>query len=345
MLRLSTVAAALAISLAVGGARAEGAKITLRLADSLPTGHVIHEVVTKPLIEAVGRRTDGRVEIKHFPAEQLGKAADLLMLTQSGVVDIGYVVPAYASDKMPLTAVGELPGVYTDSCRGTAAFWALTRPGQILAARDFAANGVRPLVTFMLPIYQIVLSTKRPVERLADLDGLKIRSSGGAFDLMLRALKAVPIRMAPPEIYQSLSRGTLDGALLPYLSAVDYDVIGLLKSGTTGEPLSSVLLTYSISEAKWRALPQDVQAILAEEGERITRESCERFTKAEKDSIGKATAKGVRLVHFSDEDERTLATTFDKVKQDWAAGLDRRNKPGSEVLRAWESAIVAAPAP
>lgn len=326
------------------GARAEEAKITLRLADSLPTGHVIHEVVTKPFIEAVNRRTNGQVEIKHFPAEQLGKASDLLMLTQSGVVDIGYVVPSYASDKMPLTAVGELPGIYADSCRGTAAFWALTRPGQILAAKDFVPNSIRPLVTFMLPTYQIVLSTKRPVERLADLGGLKIRSAGGAFDLMLRAMQAVPIRMAPPEIYQSMSRGTLDGALLPYMSAVDYDVVGLLKSGTTDEPLSSVLLTYSISEAKWRSLPQNVQAALTEEGERITKESCSKFAKVEKESIEKASAKGVRLVHFSDEDAKTLAATFDKVKQDWAAGLDRRNKPGTDVLHAWEAAVAASPA-
>jgi TRAP-type C4-dicarboxylate transport system substrate-binding protein len=332
-----------AVALSAGVAAAQDAKVTLRLADSLPNGHVIHEVVTKPFIEAIARRTNNGVEIKHFPAEQLGKAGDLLMLTQSGVVDIGYVVPSYTSDKMPLTAVGELPGVYADACRGTAAFWALTRPGQILAEKDFAPNGIRPLVTFMLPTYQIVLSTKRPVERLADLDGLKIRSAGGAFDLMLRAMKAVPIRMSPPEIYQSMSRGTLDGALLPYMSAVDYDIVGLLKSGTLAVPLSSVLLTYSISETRWKSLPPAVRTALAEEGERITKESCAKFARTEQDSIAKASAKGVHLVRFSGEDSQALAATFEKVKQDWAAGLDRRRKPGTEVLHAWEAAIRSGP--
>ena len=37
-------------------------------------------------IEAVEKRTDGKVKIAHYPAEQLGKAKDLLRLTQSGVV-------------------------------------------------------------------------------------------------------------------------------------------------------------------------------------------------------------------------------------------------------------------
>ncbi|MBI5265062.1 MAG: hypothetical protein HY852_24980 [Bradyrhizobium sp.] len=51
-------------------------KINLRLGDSLPIGHVIHEAVTKPFIEAVAKRTNGDVTIADFPAEQLGKAKE-----------------------------------------------------------------------------------------------------------------------------------------------------------------------------------------------------------------------------------------------------------------------------
>jgi hypothetical protein len=46
----------------------------------------------------------------HYPAQQLGKATDMLKLTQTGVADIGYVAPAYASDKMPVSEVAILPG-------------------------------------------------------------------------------------------------------------------------------------------------------------------------------------------------------------------------------------------
>src|SRR6202000_3075160 len=130
---------------------------------SLPVGHIIHEAVTKPFIEAVAKRTNGDVTIAHFPAEQLGKDKDLLRLTQSSVVDIGYVVPSYASDKMPLTAVAELPGGFRDACQGTAAYWALSREGKFLGQNEFAPNGIRPLITFALPTYQIMLSTRKPV--------------------------------------------------------------------------------------------------------------------------------------------------------------------------------------
>jgi len=332
------------LAMAWSAARADEPAITLRLADSLPVGHIIHEAVTTPFIEAVEKRTNGKVKITHFPAEQLGKAKDLLRLTQSGVVDIGYIVPSYASDKMPLTAVAELPGGFRNACQGTAAYWALTRDGNFLAEKEFAPNGIRPLITFALPTYQILLSTHKTVNNLADIEGLKIRTAGGALDLMMRSIKAVPIRMSPPEIYESMSRGTLDGAMLGYQSAVSYDLIGLLKTGTLNEPLSSVVITYSISTAKWKTLPEPVQTVLAEEGERITRESCAKFAHAEEQALARAREKGITLIHFSPDDEKTMDTVFESVSQDWAAGLDGRGKPGSEALRVWRSALQAAPA-
>jgi TRAP-type C4-dicarboxylate transport system substrate-binding protein len=331
------------VLLASGWTAAAAEKTTLRLGDSLPVNHVIHEAVTRPFIEAVARRTRGKVEIQHFPAEQLGKARDLLNLTQAGVIDIGYVVPAYSSDRMPLSAVAELPGAFRNACQGSLAFWQLTREDGFLGQKEFKPNNVRPLITFALPTYQIILSTKKPVASVKDLEGLKIRSAGGAIDLMIRSLKAVPIRMSPPEIYEAMSRGTIDGALLGYQSVVSYDLFALLKSGTVNEPFASVLVTYSVSEAKWKAMPEELRQILAEEGERVTRESCAKFAKAEEDALAKARARGMTLIAFPAEDGKVLKEVFETVRQDWADGLQKRGKPGKQALEAWDAAIKALP--
>src|SRR5690242_16482036 len=103
-------------------ARAEEAAITLRVIDSLPAAHFLHDTVTRPFMKAVTEGTQGRVRFQLFPAEQLGKARDLLRLTQHGVGDIGYIVPSYSPDKMPLSAVAELPGTFSDICQATRAF-------------------------------------------------------------------------------------------------------------------------------------------------------------------------------------------------------------------------------
>src|SRR5690606_25050744 len=160
----------MAVALAAGLAHAgqAAADVTLRVADSLPVGHFFSNYATKYWMEEITKRTKGEVKFQYYPAEQLGKAKDLLALTQSGVADVGYVVPSYASDKMPLTAVAELPGSFSDSCSATLAYEKLARDDGILAQKEFKPNGVRLMFTLVLPPYQ-VFSGKKPIENIKSL--------------------------------------------------------------------------------------------------------------------------------------------------------------------------------
>src|SRR3546814_3070163 len=71
-------------------------------------------------------------------------------------------------------------------------------------------------------------------------------------DATVRSFGGVPARMAAPELYESLSRGTVDGMLFPYASLISYDLPGITKYGTTGENFGSAVLTYVISEKLWK---------------------------------------------------------------------------------------------
>src|SRR6202789_387267 len=90
-LRKMTGLAALLLATSASSSFAQE-KITLRLADSLPSGHVIHELVAKPFMELVTKATNGQVTFQHFPSEQLGKAKDMAQLTALGVADLAYLV-------------------------------------------------------------------------------------------------------------------------------------------------------------------------------------------------------------------------------------------------------------
>ena len=225
--------------------------IKLRVADSFPKGHYLVKLILEPWMEAVSKRTDGAVTFEHYPAQQLGKATDMLKLTQTGVADIGYVAPAYASDKMPVSEVAMLPGAFEHSCQGTMAYWKLARSG-VIADQDYAPNNIRLLLAVSLPQYRI-FTVKQPVKDVADVAGMKLRSTGGAQDLTLRAIGAVPVRMAAPDAYESLSRGTMDGLLFPLESVVAYGADKLVKYSTDGLGFGSFIVSYSISESAWRS--------------------------------------------------------------------------------------------
>src|SRR5436305_1258628 len=141
--------------------------IRLRVADSFPKGHFLVKLILEPWMEDVTKRTNGAVTFEHYPAQQLGKAADMLKLTQAGVADIGYVAPAYTSDKMPVSEVAMLPGAFEHSCQGTLAYWKQARTG-VIAEQDYTANNIRLLLAVSLPQYRI-FTIKNPVKDTADV--------------------------------------------------------------------------------------------------------------------------------------------------------------------------------
>jgi len=319
--------------------KAEEKKIELRMADSLPAGHIISENLTKPWMALVGQLSGGRIGFKYFPAEQMGKAKDMLTLTQSGVIDIGYVGPSYISEKMPLSAVAELPGASTNACQVMNAYWSLAKEGGILHTNEFKPNRIRPLFIAALPPYQIVLGSSKSVASLKDLEGSKLRASGGAQLLTLDKLNMVPVRMAPPEIYESMSRGTIDGTLFSFVSVESYKLTGFTKTATVGGNFGTVLVTYSISDSKWAKLPPDAKKVLLEAGDRITQTACEAFDAQERLAAEKLKAAGARLVEFKGADEVALNRVADEVAATWAADLDKRGKPGTATLKAFREAL------
>src|SRR5260221_4045943 len=316
-------------------------KIALRLAESLPQGHVIHELVAKPFMELVTKATNGQVTFQHFPSEQLGKAKDMAQLTAMGVADLSYIVPSYSSDKFPLTAVAELPGIFDTECQGSLAFYKISHNGGILETREFGPNQLRPLATIALPSYQLQLATSRDVKSAKDIQGLRIRTTGGAMDLMMRSIGGVPVRMAAPEIYESLTRGTLDGVIFSYQSSVSYDFGKIMKSGTEGLNFGTAILTYSMGEAKFKSLPENVRNALVAAGEQTTREGCKRFEDGEKAATEKIKSQGMKVIEFGSDDRKVFEAAFKTVAEDWVKDLDKRGKPGTEVFKAFTEALGA----
>ncbi len=98
---------------------AQQKKLVLRVADQLPQGHFLSKYGVKPWMEYVTNATNGEVQFEYYPAEQLGKAKDMLSIVQTGVADAAIVAPAYITDKMPLSAGLELPGLFGTSCQGS----------------------------------------------------------------------------------------------------------------------------------------------------------------------------------------------------------------------------------
>ena len=332
-IRLSVAAALLAALPALAGAE----NIKLKIADSFPVGHYIPEYSVKPLMAHFKAQPSLGVDIEYYPAEQMGKSKDMLSLAQSGVVDIAYVAPAFVTDKMPLSVVAELPLNFSGSCKGTLSYWNLAKPGGLIAKKEFEPLGVRLLFTVVLPPYQMV--TRKQFAALKDIEGWKIRTTGAAKELTLKKLKTVPIQIPTPDVYEALSRGTIDGMLFPFNSLPPYDLHKISKFSTVGENFGSFVANYVISEKRWKTLTPAQQKTLTDLGEDLVKKSCEQTERDEARDIDKVKAAGVQLVTLSAADKALLHSATSSVAKDWADNLDKRGKAGTEVLNAFNAGL------
>lgn len=330
------IAAAIGLAIVAGTPAMAQEKIKLKVADSFPASHYVPKFVKK-WMDDITKATNGQVEFEYYGAEQLGKAKDMLTLVQSGVADVAYVAPSYVSEKMPLSAVAELPGGFSSSCVGTHAYWKLATGNGIIAKREMQPNGVRLVFTGMGAPYQ-VLSTK-PIDGVASLSGQKLRSYGGAQDVILKQIGAVPVRMAAPDMYEAVTRGTLDGVVLPYASVASYKLQDQVKYATVNQNFGSVALNYVMNEKKWQSLPANVRAAIDKASADAIDYACAYMDKDAVDAAAKLQQGGVKMVSFGAADEKIIREKLSTIGPQWAADLDKRGKPGTEVFKAFEAAL------
>lgn len=307
--------------------------VTLRIADSLPVGHYVAEQGIKLWMKEMEERTGGKLKAEYYPASQLGQGKDLMALTQSGVTDIALIQAAYISEKLPLSGVVELPELFPTSCAGTHRYFDVASEGGILYENELKPNGMHLLFGAALAPYQLLMKTI-PVETISQLQGAKIRTGGGTQDLLVNKLGAVPVRIPGPEMYESLSRGTADGVILPFGSVFSYDLQGLLGYTTLSHGFGTTVTAYMISDKRWNELSPEQQKVLEEAGKEASDNLCAYIDAETEELVGKLKEAGIKVIDLKSEEQKKMSDILSSVADEWAATLDRRGLPATELLKA-----------
>lgn len=331
MKTLAICAAALAASALSSSANAqEQQPITLKIGDSLPVEHYAMRFLVQPFMDEVTESTGGKVTFERYPAQQLGKAADILTILQAGVVDIGYSVPSYiAGNKMPHSEVAQLPGAFETSCQGTQAYWELARNGSIYEG-DYKPNKTHLLLAMLTSPY-IIMTRDKPLHTLEDFNGLKLRSTGVAQDLTARELGAIPTNIAAPDIYDAVSRGTVDGAFYAVESISAYSFSDVVKFSTEGLGFSAVPLTWSIRDQTWNQLTPDTQKLISEIADKHVQQACAKLDAFRQEAKADAESKGVKFSEFAPDERAKIEAVLGTVGEKWAKLMDERGKQGTQV--------------
>ncbi|MBQ2259923.1 MAG: TRAP transporter substrate-binding protein [Loktanella sp.] len=250
------LAAVLAASL---GAAASAQDVTLRLHQFLPAQANVPAHILDVWADQVEADSDGRIKIERYPSMQLGGSPpQLIDQVIDGVADIIWTLPGYTPGRFPQLEVFELPFISPDAEATSRAFWELAE--QRMMDTDFAA--FKPLGLWVHG--PGVIHANRPVVEIADLDGLKLRGPTRVITNLLTDLGATAVGMPVPAVPEALSRGVIDGAVIPWEVVPSLKVQELVSHHTEfdGAALYNATFIFAMNHNSYNALPDDLKAVI-----------------------------------------------------------------------------------
>lgn len=324
LLRAASVAALLA------ALPAAAQEVVLKVHHFLPPPSTGHQKVVMPWCERIEKASAGRMKCQVFPAMQMGGTpAQLYDQARDGVADVVWTVTGYTAGRFPRTEVFELPFIMTDPEATARAMWDYAAGP---AAEEFA--DVKPLA--LHPHGGGVLHVaKKPVRTLADFRGLKLRAPTRLTTRMLAAFGATPVGMPVPQVAESLSKGVIDGAVLPWEVVPALKVQELVKFHSELDKSQPALYTtvflLAMNKARYAALPAELRKIIdAESGPELSARAARAFV--ESDANGRASATGNTIVLIPAAEVDAWRKAAQPVVDGWVKDMNARGADGPALL-------------
>ncbi len=328
VLMKSVAAAALAFGLAP---MAMAQEVTLKLHQFLPPVATVPAKILKPWAAAVEQGAGGKVKIEHYDAMALGgKPTDLMDQAIDGVADIVMTVVGYTPGRFPKTEVFELPFMMTNPIATAKAFQELVDTD--LQAGEY--SGVKVLGAWVHG--PGLIHSKDPITKLEDLAGKKLRGPTRVISNMLAELGATPVGMPLPAIPEALSKGVIDGTVIPWEVTPSIRLAELAKNHLEfggKESLYTATIIMVMNKAKYESLPEDVRAAIdAESGMKLAEFAAQVMYDYDKPGRDIAVAAGNTITTL---DEAEVARWKEKAKpvvDTWVADMQGKGIDGAALI-------------
>jgi len=250
----------------------------------------------KEYIKRVNEKAKGELEIKLIGGPEVVAAFDQLKAISKGVVDMVHGSQAYYAGMVPEGTIPELakPKFEVKAFRESGIWDMYVQAYLEKSGTLFLGNG-----HIGMPFY--IMSSK-PISKLDDVRGLKLRGFGGLADVLLGEFGASVVRISSAETYEGLQRGVVDGALRNTISLVELKEYEVMKY-ILYPPVYAAYGGVWISEKKWSSIPKHLQAMMKEVMVTTEEEARQYFDNMDKTNLKMVQEKhGMKVIQLSDKD-------------------------------------------
>jgi TRAP-type C4-dicarboxylate transport system substrate-binding protein len=278
--------------------------------------------------EDMKQKTRGRWIIKLHYGGVLAPAKENYDGIKAGMFEAAGICAAYTPGKNPLHTVSELPFIAPNSNWDIIQMMLEIWEHPALKKELLKWNAV-PLLPSALCQYHIM--GNKPIRTVEDLNGYRIRM-GGEIAKVLQEFGAVPTLVPAPEVYEAVSRGTIDGAGFPwtygYGSFKTYEVS---KYVTIPMSLGTMSCFYIANKDAWDALPEEFKKFHMQWYNQAPCIWHHAFKVADDKWLPLFKEK-LEFIEFPESERDKLVKKAEAVYEKWIEAREKEGLPGREVL-------------
>ena len=338
-LRALLTSALVAAGLLAGPAQA--ADVTLTVHHFLPPKAPAHAKMIQVWADQVAEQSGGRIAFEIFPAMSMGgKPPELYGQVRDGAADIVWTLLGYTPGVFPRSEVFELPLVHRGSAKATTI--------ALNASYDMLAEEFQDVHVLFLHSHDgnLLHSATRPVRAFADAAGLKVRTPSRTGAWVIESWGAEPVGMPVPALPEALSKGVVDGALIPYEIAPALKLQELDKSITelpNGDRFGTSVFMFAMNKERYASLPDDLKAILDANSRRnVAAEIGGLWEGFEEGGIKVLGDAGVETIILDEAEGAKFDAASQSVVDRWIAEMNEKGIDGAALVERARAAIAAA---
>jgi TRAP-type C4-dicarboxylate transport system substrate-binding protein len=313
------------------GSTARAAAIELRYSTFFPPTH-IQAKLAEEWIQEVETQAGEEVEITYFPGGTLGKGPEIYSHVLKGITDIGFCLFAYTRGRFPVMEAVDLPlGYPSGSCatRVINKFYRKFEPDEL--------NDVHLL--YLHAHGPGLLHSKVPVKTMADVKGMKIRSTGFSAKVA-KALGGVPVAMGQGDAYEALQKGVAEATLSPMEVLKGWKQAEVIKSTSECFGVGYTTGFYVLmNKQKWEALPKAVQKIMTKVSKDWIAKHGEAWDQSDRAGREYTLSLGNDIITLSDEENANWREAVRPVMEEFIQEKEAQGMPAEKYVTFLEKEI------
>ncbi len=328
--RLGAVLVA-ALTLAAGSSVALAQQVTLRVHQFLPAQAPVPRAFIAEWAKKVETESAGKIKIELYPSMQLGGTPPQLFdQVKDGVVDIVWTLPGYTPGRFPKSEAFELPFIAGTAEQNSQAAWEFYQKHlrdefkdvQIIAVHTHGAG--------------LIHAKGNGVRKLEDMKGLKVRGPSRQVNKLISALGATPVGMPVPAMPEALSKGVIDGTVVPWEVTTPLRIAELVNTHTTFTGSRSLYVSFfvfAMNKAKYDSLPADLKKVIdANSGPATSKWVGKVMDDFDAPGLAAAKARGNTIVVLDSAETNRWKAAAQRVTDEWIAEMKGKGVDGQALV-------------